>query len=199
MKHALNASLHHHEKNREVNMNVLLGVTGSISAYKAVDILRIFQKNNHGVSVIMTASAQHIIPALTFETFIPGRVYTEMFERKRDPLLHIDVCRDNGLLLIAPATANIIGKMANGIADDLLSTTFLAFYKTVIIAPAMNTHMLENPAVKDNLARLHSRGVHIIEPDAGGLACKDEGKGKLPAPQYIYDRCIKLVTGAVDV
>lgn len=180
-------------------MNVLLGVTGSISAYKAVDILRIFQKNGHGVSVVMTAAAQQIIPALTFETFSPGRVYTDMFERKRDPLVHIDVCRDNDFLLIAPATANIIGKTANGIADDLLSTVFLAFYKTVIIAPAMNCYMLDNPAVRDNLARLKSRGVEIIEPEEGSLACNYEGKGKLPDPQAIYDHCIKIVTGAVDV
>jgi len=180
-------------------MNVLLGVTGSISAYKAVDILRIFQKNKHTVSVIMTAAAQQIIPALTFETFTPGRVYTDMFERKRDPLLHIDVCRDSDLLLIAPATANIIGKIANGIADDLLSTTFLAFYKTVIAAPAMNCHMWENPAVKENLAALKSRGIGIIEPEEGSLACNYEGKGKLPEPRQIYDYCIKMITGAVDV
>ncbi|MCI0470894.1 MAG: phosphopantothenoylcysteine decarboxylase, partial [Candidatus Aminicenantes bacterium] len=110
-------------------MNLILGVTGSISAFKAVDIMRIFQKNNHQVSVILTKAAREFIAPLTFETFAPGRVYTDMFPGNRHPLLHIDLAKDNDLLLIAPATANIIGKMANGIADDLLSTVFIAFYK----------------------------------------------------------------------
>ncbi|UCH97072.1 MAG: hypothetical protein JSV88_09535 [Candidatus Aminicenantes bacterium] len=180
-------------------MKVILGVTGSISAYKAVDILRLFQENGHSVSVIMTESAQKFIPALTFETFIGGNVFTDMFARRQDPVLHINICRDSDLLLIAPATANIIGKMANGIADDLLSTSFLAFHKTVVVAPAMNCHMLENPAVKDNLSRLQARGIGIIEPEEGSLACDDEGKGRLPEPQLIYDYCIKRVAGAIDV
>jgi len=173
-------------------VNVILGVTGSISAYKAVDILRIFQKNGHGVSVIMTRSARELIRPLTFETFIPGKVYTSMFEAFQDPVLHISICQENDLLLIAPATANIIGKMANGIADDLLSTTFLAFCKPVVIAPAMNEHMLENPVVRENIARLKSRGVDVIEPEEGELACKYEGKGRLPDPERIYNHCMEL-------
>ena len=170
-------------------MRVVLGVTGSISAYKAVDILRVFQKNGHELSVIMTAAAQKLIPAYTFETFVPGRVYTDMFARHQDPVLHVSICDDNDLLLIAPATANMIGKMANGIADDLLSTTCLAFYQKVVISPAMNTHMLEHPAVRENMARLKSRGVEVIDPEEGSLACKYEGKGKLPAPERIYEFC----------
>jgi len=173
-------------------MNVILGVTGSISAYKAVDIMRIFQKNGHGISVIMTQSAQKLITPLTFETFSPGKVYTSMFEELQDPVLHITICEENDLLLIAPATANMIGKMANGIADDLLSTTFLAFYKPVVIAPAMNVHMLENPVVQENIARLKSRGVDVIEPEEGTLACKYEGKGRLPDPERIYNHCREL-------
>lgn len=180
-------------------MKVVIGVTGSISAYKAVDILRLFQKNGHSVKVIMTRSALEFIPTLTFDTFIPGNVFTDMFARHQDPVLHINICEDSDLLLIAPATANIIGKMANGIADDLLSTTFLAFHKAVVVAPAMNCHMLENPAVKDNLSRLRARQIGIIEPDEGSLACKYEGKGRLPDPRHIYDFCIKFVTGAIDV
>jgi phosphopantothenoylcysteine decarboxylase / phosphopantothenate---cysteine ligase len=180
-------------------MKVVIGVTGSISAYKAVDILRLFQKNGHAVSVIMTESAQKFIPTLTFETFSPGKVFTDMFARRQDPVLHINICGDNDLLLIAPATANIIGKMANGLADDLLSTIFLAFHKPVVVAPAMNCFMLENPAVKDNLARLQNRGIGIIEPEEGSLACNYEGKGRLPDPQHIYKYCINRVTGASDV
>jgi phosphopantothenoylcysteine decarboxylase/phosphopantothenate--cysteine ligase len=180
-------------------MNVLLGVTGSISAYKAVDIMRLFQKNGHVVRVIMTASVQRFITPLTFETFSPGNVFTGMFEKHQDPLLHINACRDSDLLLIAPATANIIGKIANGIADDLLSAAFLAFYRKVVIAPAMNSYMLENPAVQDNLARLRARGVGIIEPEEGTLACDYKGKGRLPGAQKIYDFCEKFVIGAVSV
>jgi phosphopantothenoylcysteine decarboxylase/phosphopantothenate--cysteine ligase len=180
-------------------MNVILGVTGSISAYKAVDIMRLFQKDGHSVSVILTKSAQEFIPALTFETFSPGKVFTDMFVGHQDPVLHIDICGDSDLLVIAPATANMIGKMANGIADDLLSTTFLAFHKTVVVAPAMNCFMLENPAVKDNLARMQARGIGIIEPEEGSLACNYEGKGRLPDPRHIYDYCIKRVAGVIDV
>ncbi len=175
-------------------MNVVLGVTGSISAYKAVDILRVFQKKGHQVSVIMTESARKLIPAFTFETFAPGRVYTGMWAKRQDPVLHVNICDGNDLLLIAPATANIIGKMAAGIADDLLSTTYLAFFKPVVISPAMNTHMLEHPAVLDNLTRLKARGVRVIEPDEGLLACDYEGKGKLPAPERIYKYCTELGT-----
>jgi phosphopantothenoylcysteine synthetase/decarboxylase len=180
-------------------VNVVLGVTGSISAYKAVDIMRLFQKSGHTVKVILTANAQRFIPALPFETFCPGEVYTGMFEGSRDPLAHIDLSKEGDLLLVAPASANIIGKMATGIADDLLSSIYLAFYRKVAVAPAMNSYMLEHPAVKENLARLAARGVGIIEPDFGSLACKAEGKGKLPDPQRIFDFCVRFVSGAVDV
>lgn len=172
-------------------MKVILGVTGSISAYKAVEIMRLFQKKDHQVSVILTEAAQRFIPPLTFETFTPGRVHTGMFVGEEDVLTHINICKENDVLLIAPATANIIGKMANGIADDLLSSTFLAFDKRVVVAPAMNTVMFENPAVQENIRRLKSRGIEIIEPAEGSLACKDEGKGKLPAPEFIVDHCLE--------
>lgn len=180
-------------------MNILLGVTGSISAYKAVDIMRLFQKNGHSVRVILTASAQRFITPLTFETFCPGHVYTDMFEPCQDPLVHINICKDSDLMLIAPASANIIGKMANGIGDDLLSTTFLAFFKPVAVAPAMNSYMLDNPAVKENLSRLEARGIGIIDPDEGSLACSDQGRGKLPEPQRIYDFCLKFAPGTIHV
>ena len=141
-------------------MKLVLGVSGSIGAYKAVDIMRYFQKNGHEVTVVMTRAATRIIAPLTFATFAPGMVYQELFAEGQDPLLHINLSKENELLLVAPATANIIGKMANGIADDLLSTLFCAFFRRVVVAPAMNTHMLENPAVTDNIARL--------QPDTAG-------------------------------
>jgi phosphopantothenoylcysteine decarboxylase/phosphopantothenate--cysteine ligase len=173
-------------------MKLILGVSGSIGAYKAVDIMRLFQKNDHAVSVVMTRAATRIIAPLAFETFAPGKVYQELFAERQDPLLHINLSKENDLLLVAPATANIIGKMANGIADDLLSTLFCAFFKRVVVAPAMNTHMLENPAVKENIARLQSRGIEIIEPAEGLLANLESGKGRLPAPEAIYSHCLNI-------
>ncbi|MCX6553725.1 MAG: phosphopantothenoylcysteine decarboxylase [Candidatus Aminicenantes bacterium] len=173
-------------------MKLILGVSGSIGAYKAVELMRLFQKNGHAVSVVMTRAATQIIAPLTFATFAPGKVFVEMFTENQDPLLHINLSKENDLLLVAPATANIIGKMANGIADDLLSTLFCAFYKKVVVAPAMNSHMLENPAVRDNISRLQSRGIEIIEPVDGLLANSETGKGRLPAPEDIYRRCLDV-------
>jgi phosphopantothenoylcysteine decarboxylase/phosphopantothenate--cysteine ligase len=171
-------------------MKLVLGVSGSIGAYKAMDIMRLFQKNDHAVTVVMTHAATRIISPLAFATFAPGKVFHDMFAENQDPLLHINLSRDNDLLLVAPATANIIGKMANGIADDLLSTLFCAFYRRVVVAPAMNFHMLENPAVVENMARLRGRGVEIIEPAEGMLANRETGKGRLPEANVIYRHCV---------
>jgi phosphopantothenoylcysteine decarboxylase/phosphopantothenate--cysteine ligase len=173
-------------------MKLILGVSGSIGAYKAVDVMRLFQKNDHAVTVVMTRAATQIIAPLTFATFAPGKVFYELFAEKQDPLLHINLSKENDLLLIAPATANIIGKMANGIADDLLSTLFCAFYKRVVLAPAMNSHMLDNPAVRENIARLKSRGIEIIEPAEGLLANLETGKGRFPAAETIYQHCLNI-------
>ncbi len=173
-------------------MKLILGVSGSIAATKAPDIMRHFQKNGHAVTVVMTRAATRFIAPLAFATFAPGKVFCEMFADNQDPLLHINLARDNDLLLVAPATANIIGKMANGIADDLLSTVFCAFYRRVVVAPAMNTHMLENPAVVENLSRLRGRGVEVIESAQGQLANLETGRGRLPDAGTIYDHCLKL-------
>jgi phosphopantothenoylcysteine decarboxylase/phosphopantothenate--cysteine ligase len=175
-------------------MKIVLGVSGSIGAYKAVDIMRFFQKNGHEVSVVMTRAATRIIAPLTFETFAPGKVFHELFAAGQDPLLHINLSKENDLLLVAPATANIIGKMANGIADDLLSTLFCAFFKRVVLAPAMNTRMLENPAVTDNIARLRSRGIEVIEAAEGPLANREIGRGRLPDAETIYRHCLKITS-----
>jgi phosphopantothenoylcysteine decarboxylase/phosphopantothenate--cysteine ligase len=171
-------------------MKLVLGVSGSIGAYKALDIMRRFQKNGHEVAVVMTRAATRFIAPLSFETFAPGRVFQELFAPGQDPLLHINLAKENDLLLVAPASANIIGKMANGIADDLLSTLFCAFFRRVVAAPAMNTHMLDNPAVVDNIARLRGRGVEIIEAADGPLANLDNGRGRLPDTEVIYRHCL---------
>lgn len=175
-------------------MKLVLGVSGSIGAYKALDIMRRFQKNGHQVTVVMTRAATRFIAPLSFETFAPGQVFQEMFAEGQDPLLHINLARDNDLLLVAPATANIIGKMANGIADDLLSTLFCAFFRRVVVAPAMNTHMLDNPAVVDNIARLRGRGIEIIEAADGPLANLDSGRGRLPDAEAIYSHCLNVAS-----
>ncbi len=173
-------------------MDILLGLSGSISVYKSVEVMRLFQRNGHNVSIIMTNSACKLISPIIFDTFSPGNVHTEMFLRNTDPLLHINLVKDNDLFLIAPATANVIGKFANGIADDLLSTTFVAWSKDIVVSPAMNANMLKNPAVVENIKTLRSRGVSILEPEKGDLACNEEGKGRLPDPTTIYKYCIEL-------
>ena len=171
-------------------MNIVLGVTGSISVYKGVEVMRIFQKNGHKVSVVMTASACKLISPLVFDTFTPGNVHTALFRENADPLIHINLAKDNDLLLVAPATANIIGKFSNGIADDLLSTAFLAWNRKVILSPAMNVHMLNHPAVINNMKLLRERGVSIIKPGSGELACNTEGDGRLPSAESIYEYCM---------
>jgi phosphopantothenoylcysteine decarboxylase/phosphopantothenate--cysteine ligase len=168
-------------------MKLVLGVSGSIGAYKAVEVLRLFQKNGHEAAVVMTRAATR------FATFAPGRVYHELFAEGQDPLLHINLAKDYDLLLVAPASANIIGKMANGIADDLLSTVFCAFYRRVVVAPAMNSHMLANPAVAANLAQLRGRGVEVIEAAEGPLANLESGRGRLPDARTLYDHCLKII------
>jgi phosphopantothenoylcysteine decarboxylase/phosphopantothenate--cysteine ligase len=173
-------------------MKLILGVSGSIGAYKALDIMRRFQKSGHDVAVVMTRAATRFIAPLSFETFAPGRVFHELFAPGQDPLLHINLSKENELLLIAPASADIIGKMANGIADDLLSTLFCAFFRRVVVAPAMNTHMLENPAVVENIARLRGRGIEIIEAAEGQLANLETGRGRLPDAETIYRHCLNM-------
>ncbi|MEN8221922.1 MAG: flavoprotein [Acidobacteriota bacterium] len=173
-------------------MNIVLGLTGSISVYKSVEVLRKFQKSGDNVSVIMTESACKLISPIIFETFTPGNVHTGMFQEKTDPLIHINIVKDNDLLLVAPATANILGKFANGIADDLLSTTFVAWDKKVVVAPAMNTKMLKNPAVVNNISILAERGISILEPGSGELACSEDGAGRLPSADEIYEYCKEM-------
>ncbi len=171
-------------------MNILLCVSGSISAYKSVEILREFQRRGHDASVILTRNACRFIQPLTFDTFIPGRVHWDWFVDGGDPLLHIHLGQNHDLMLVAPATANIIGKMAGGIADDLLSSVYLAFPGRVVLAPAMNDGMLTHPAVQQNMVTLESRGVEMIPPESGELACRTSGSGRLPDPRSIVAFCL---------
>lgn len=168
---------------------VLLGVSASISAYKAADIISQLKKKNIDVEVIMTQNSTKIIPELTLQVLSKNKVHTNvMLEENPLDINHIDLVKRADLFIIAPATANIIGKIANGIADDMLSTTALAVHDMPkLIAPAMNTYMYENPAMVTNLEKLEQYGYNLIEPKTSLLACGDYGKGALADVDLIVD------------
>ena len=174
--------------------NVVLGVTGGIAVYKALDIVSRFKKLNINVDVIMTKSATEFVNPLSFQTLSQNKVVYDMFERVTNyDVEHISLAKKADVFLIAPATANFIGKLANGIADDMLTTTVMATNKKVVIAPAMNTNMYENKIVQNNIKKLKELGYYFIEPQTGILACKDIGKGKLETPEKIVDETLKLL------
>src|SRR5436190_10596941 len=165
---------------------IALGVTGGIGAYKAVEVARGLQKRGHEVVAVMTSSATRFVGAITFEAITKRRVITDQFEPGANAdIEHIAIASTIDLLLVVPATANIIGKMANGIADDFLSTLYTATRAPVLLAPAMNTQMFAHPAVRRNLDTLAARGVGFVEPGEGYLACGWIGKGRLAEPEEI--------------
>src|SRR4249920_4269957 len=167
-------------------MLVALGVTGGVGAYKAVEVARGLQKRGHDVVAIMTASATQFVGPLTFEAITHRRVITSQFEAGANAdIEHIALASSIDLLLIAPATANIIGKLANGIADDFLSTLYTATRAPVLLAPAMNTQMFSHEAVQKNMDTLATRGVRFVDPGEGYLACGWIGKGRLAEPEDI--------------
>lgn len=175
-------------------MLVALGVTGGIGAYKAVEVARGLQKRGHDVAAIMTRSARKFVGEVTFEAITRRPVITDQFARGANAdIEHIALATDIGLLLIAPATANVIGKLANGIADDFLTSLYLATRAPVLLAPAMNTHMLEHPAVQRNLQTLAARGVHVVDPGDGFLACGWIGKGRLAEPEVIVEAAERML------
>ena len=171
---------------------VLLGITGGIAAYKMANVASGLRKAGATVHVIMTENATKFITPLTFETLTNNHCVVDTFARDfQYDVKHISLAKAADLILIAPATANVIAKLANGLADDMLTTTVLAARCKKLVAPAMNTAMLENPITQDNLAKLKKYGFGIIEPAVGMLACKDVGSGKLPEPETLLD-CIAM-------
>ena len=173
---------------------IALGVTGGIGAYKAVEVARGLQKRGHDVAAIMTHSARKFVGELTFEAITRRRVITDQFTAgANSDIEHIALATDIALLVVAPATANIIGKFANGIADDFLSSLYLATRAAVLMAPAMNTNMLEHDAVRRNLATLSARGVRFVDPGQGYLACGWIGKGRLAEPDEIVEAAHQMV------
>jgi phosphopantothenoylcysteine decarboxylase/phosphopantothenate--cysteine ligase len=177
------------------NKNIVLGVSGGIAAYKSVELLRLFVKEGANVRVIMTKNAQAFVGALTFEALSGQTVCTDLFEKSDDASIkHISWAEQADIAVIAPATANIIGKLANGIADDALSTFMMAVTCPVVLCPSMNTHMFESKALKRNINMLISDGYFVIDPGSGSLACGTTGPGRLPEPHDILDRTVFYLT-----
>ncbi|SHH77879.1 phosphopantothenoylcysteine decarboxylase / phosphopantothenate--cysteine ligase [Caloranaerobacter azorensis DSM 13643] len=170
------------------NVNIVLGVTGGIAAYKAVDVVSRLKKLGANVDVIMTKSATKFVTPLTFQSLSQNLVTVDMFaEPKKWEVEHISLAQKADIFLVAPATANIIGKIANGIADDMLTTTIMATKAKVIFAPAMNTNMYRNPIFKENMEKLKTLGYEFIKPASGRLACGDYGEGKMAEPADIVE------------
>jgi len=173
---------------------IALGVTGGIGAYKAVEIARGLQKNGHEVIAIMTHSATKFVGPLTFEAITRRQVITDQYTPGANAdIEHIAIASNIDLLLVAPATANTIGKFANGLADDFLSSLYVATKAPVMIAPAMNTNMFDHPAVAKNLDTLIARGVHVVDPGSGYLACGWIGKGRLAEPEDVVASAEQLL------
>ena len=166
---------------------ILLGVTGSIAAYKAAELVRLFVKNGDDVTVVMTPAATEFVTPLTFQTLSRNPVYVEQFAPPQAwKPEHIALSDWADAAVVAPATANTLAKMRFGIADNLLTSVLLATRAPVFVAPAMNTGMWESPATQDNIAALKERGVTVIEPDDGELACGVRGKGRIAGPEAVF-------------
>src|ERR671930_1575774 len=176
---------------------IALGVTGGIGAYKAVEVVRGLQKRGHDVVAVMTHSAAKFVGPVTFEAITGRRVITDQFEAGANAdIEHIALASTIDLLIVAPATANVIAKLANGIADDFLSTLYTATRAPVLVAPAMNTNMFAHEAVRKNLGTLAARGVRFVEPGEGYLACGWIGKGRLAEPDEIVAAADAIVRPA---
>jgi len=173
---------------------ILLGVTGGIAAYKAAELARRLICAGARIKVVMTRAAQEFVGPLTFAALTGQKVATAMFGPESDPLEHVVLGQEVDAIVIAPATANFIGKLAAGLGDDLLTTIMLAATKTALLCPAMNVEMWANPVVQENLAKLKTRGLQVMEPAAGSLACGAVGLGRLPEPDFIVEACARLVS-----
>ena len=180
--------------------NILLGVTGGIAVYKIANLASMLKKQGANVKVIMTENACQFITPMTFETLTAQKVYTDTFDRNFEfKVDHIELGKWADVFLIAPATANVIGKLANGIADDMLTTTALAMRSPIVVSPAMNTTMFENKVVKHNIMKLRTYGMDIILPASGHLACGDTGAGKMPEPEMLLEYIKRAVYKKKDL
>ncbi len=179
---------------------VVLGVTGSIAAYKMANLTSMLVKQHADVYVLMTKNATNFIHPITFETLTNHKTLVDTFDRNFNyNIEHVSLAKKADVVLVAPASANVIGKIANGIADDMLTTTVMACKCKKLIAPAMNTQMFENPIVQDNLKKLEHYDMTVIQPDVGLLACKDVGAGKLPSEQVLMDYILREIRYEKDM
>lgn len=173
---------------------IIIGVTGSIAAYKACELTRLLVKKDHDIHVIMTLCAQKFVTPLTFQTLSRNPVAESMFDEPEDWVPgHISLADKADLLVIAPCTANVIAKLAYGLADDMLTATALATKAQILIAPAMNTGMWDNPATQANIALLKSRGVRMVDAGTGDLACGTTGKGRMAEPEQIAQTVAQIL------
>lgn len=180
--------------------HVLLGVTGSIAAYKIANLASMLVKLNADVHVIMTKNAKQFISPITFETLTGNKVIDDTFERNSGyHVAHIAMAAEADIVLIAPATANVIAKLAHGIADDMLTSTMLAVTVPILVSPAMNTHMYENPVTQENIEKLKDLGYKLIEPASGYLACGDSGRGKMPEPEVLLECILQEIAYEKDM
>lgn len=175
--------------------NITIAITGGVAIYKTLSLIRILKKNDYDVRCVMTDSACKLISPQLFASVSGNYVRTKMFSDDAYQIEHIDLSRWSDLVMVVPATANIIGKMANGIADDLVSTMLMASDKRIMIAPAMNVEMWKNKAVQRNLEQLRQDGIIIIEPGSGLLACGVTGPGKLEKPEKIFEKIEEFFNG----
>lgn len=172
--------------------NIVLAVTGSIAAYKIANLASMLKKLHANITVLMTQNATNFINPITFETLTGNKCLIDTFDRNfQYSVEHVSLAKSTDVVLVAPASANVIGKLANGIADDMLTTTVMACTCKKIVAPAMNTHMYENPVVQDNIKKLVHYGMEVITPDTGYLACGDVGAGKMPSEQVLLEYILK--------
>lgn len=179
---------------------VILGVTGSIAAYKIAGLASMLVKQHCDVHVIMTENATQFITPVTFETLTGNKCLVDTFDRNfQFHVAHVSLAKKADIMLVAPASANIIGKLAGGIADDMLTTTALACKCPILVSPAMNTNMYTNPIVQDNLEKLRRFGFEKIEPDSGFLACRDEGAGKMPSESVLFDHILRVIACEKDM
>ncbi len=180
--------------------NVVLAVTGSIAAYKIAYLASMLKKLNADVTVLMTRNAVNFIHPITFETLTGNKCLIDTFDRNFEySVEHVSLAKRTDGVLVAPATANVIGKLANGIADDMLTTTVMACECKKIIAPAMNTHMYRNPVVQDNIKKLRHYGMEVVAPDTGYLACGDVGEGKMPSEQVLLEYILREIRFEKDL
>lgn len=176
------------------NKNILIGISGGIAAYKICTLIRLYKKAGANVRVMLTPNALNFVTKLTLETLSNNEVYVDNFEIQEYKPEHISLCDEADICVLAPATANTISKFANGLCDNLLTSTVCAFSKPILIAPAMNTNMWNNPFVQENISKLHKAGYHFVDPETGFLACGTNGVGRMAEVEEIFDKTVEILS-----